>query len=104
MRAPRRFACSSSSRMRMPAPSPGTKPSRSLSNGREAFSGWSLRSLNARAEVKPEIPKSVIAGRAGRHRSVVHAGGAVPDGNLPARQVDDDRGDEEGADAAVPLL
>src|SRR5438105_3945498 len=49
MRAPRFFACSSSSTTRMPEPSPATNPSRSLSNGREAFSGASLRSLRARA-------------------------------------------------------
>ena len=40
----------------MPAPSPMTNPSRSLSNGREAFSGSSLRKLIARIEVKPAIP------------------------------------------------
>ncbi len=50
--------------MRMPAPSPGTKPSRSLSNGREAFSGASLRSERARAAVKPLMPSSVMVASA----------------------------------------
>src|SRR5436853_132978 len=35
MRAPRALACSSDSMTRMPAPSPMTKPSRSLSHGRQ---------------------------------------------------------------------
>src|SRR6266568_3281212 len=42
MVAPRRSACSRSSRMSAPAPSPITKPSRSESNGREASVGRSL--------------------------------------------------------------
>ena len=45
----------------MPAPSPITKPSRSLSNGREAFSGASLRVESARIEQKPPTPSGVIA-------------------------------------------
>src|SRR5258706_2851973 len=56
MRAPRRFACSSSSRMTMPEPSPRTNPSRSLSNGREAVAGSSLRSESALQEQKPPTP------------------------------------------------
>src|SRR5258708_7812909 len=55
MRARRRRACSNSSRTSKPAPSPATNPSRSLSNGREAFSRASLRSLSARAEGKPRV-------------------------------------------------
>src|SRR6266516_3325667 len=42
MVAPRRSACSRSSRMSAPAPSPITKPSRSESNGSEASVGRSL--------------------------------------------------------------
>ena len=48
----------------MPAPSPATNPSRSLSNGRDAFSGASLRSLSARAAVNPEMPSSVMVASA----------------------------------------
>src|SRR5690606_41946899 len=43
MRAPRALARSYSSSTRIPAPSPSTKPSRSLSHGREATVGSSLR-------------------------------------------------------------
>src|SRR3989338_7779518 len=43
MFAPRLIACSYSSRINAPPPSPSTKPSRSRSNGREAVSGESLR-------------------------------------------------------------
>src|ERR1700732_441094 len=42
MRAPRAFACSSSSRISTPAPPAITNPSRSRSKAREAFSGVSL--------------------------------------------------------------
>ena len=45
----------------MPAPSPITKPSRSLSNGREAFVGSSLRVESARIAAKPPTPSGVIA-------------------------------------------
>ena len=45
----------------MPAPSPMTNPSRSLSNGREAFSGSSLRVESALAEQKPAMPSGVMA-------------------------------------------
>ena len=45
----------------MPEPSPITKPSRSLSKGREAFSGASLRVERARIEQKPATPRGVIA-------------------------------------------
>ena len=40
----------------MPAPSPSTNPSRSLSNGRLARSGSSLRDDRARMAAKPPIP------------------------------------------------
>jgi len=40
-----------------PAPSPKTKPSRSLSHGREAAAGSSLRVDNARMAAKPPRPK-----------------------------------------------
>ena len=48
--APRARACSRSSRIRAPAPSPITKPSRLASNGREASHGRSLN-LVARAVI-----------------------------------------------------
>ena len=44
----------------MPAPSPATKPSRSLSKGRLAFSGASFRSDMARAAQKPPMPSGVM--------------------------------------------
>src|SRR6185369_17994322 len=40
-----------------PLPSPSTKPSRSLSQGREAVLGSSLRSDSARAAAKPPTPR-----------------------------------------------
>src|SRR6266851_396878 len=61
MRASRRRARSSSSRMSTPAPSPTTNPSRSLSKGRLARSGSSLRVESARNAPKPPIPIGVIA-------------------------------------------
>ena len=45
----------------MPAPSLRTKPSRSLSNGRLAAGGSSLRIDRARAEMKPPRPIGVMA-------------------------------------------
>src|SRR6516164_9413443 len=45
----------------MPAPSPTTKPSRSRSNGRLAFSGASLRVERARIAANPPTPIGVIA-------------------------------------------
>src|SRR5882762_3230150 len=59
--APRRRACSSSSRIRIPAPSPITKPSRSLSHGRLARVGSSLRVERARIAAKPPTPIGVMA-------------------------------------------
>src|SRR5262245_169993 len=55
MRASRRRACSSDSRLRMPPPSPHTKPSRPASNGREAFWGSSLRVDMAFIEQNPAM-------------------------------------------------
>src|SRR4029450_13433008 len=51
--APRARACSRSSRIRAPAPSPITKPLRRASNGREASVGRSLN-LVARAVIWPK--------------------------------------------------
>ena len=48
----------------MPAPSAITKPSRSRSNGRLAFSGSSLRLDSARIALKPPTPSGVIAASA----------------------------------------
>src|SRR4029453_8519754 len=61
MCTPRLTAASSSSRIRTPAPSPITKPSRSLSNGRLARSGWSFRVDNARMAPNPPMPIGVMA-------------------------------------------
>ena len=115
----------------MPDPSPITKPSRSLSNGREAFSGASLRVESARIEQKPPTPSGVIAASAapGDHHvgvaaldeaeGVAHRVGAARAGGGgggvrslgpgadrdPARgEVDDRGGDEERADLAGPAL
>ena len=49
-------ANSNSSRIRMPAPSPITNPSRPESHGRLAFSGASLRVESARIAAKPPTP------------------------------------------------
>ena len=48
----------------MPAPSPRTKPSRSLSNGRLALGGSSLRIDRARQATNPPRPIGVIAASA----------------------------------------
>src|SRR4051812_17792248 len=53
--APRAAAWSARSRTSAPAPSPMTNPSRPLSQGREAFSGSSLRVDIARMDAKPAI-------------------------------------------------
>src|SRR5918911_665873 len=48
--------------MTTPAPSPMTNPSRSLSQGREARSGVSLKlAESARAAAKPASPRRLIA-------------------------------------------
>ena len=115
----------------MPAPSPMTKPSRSLSKGREAFSGASLRVLSARIEQKPPTPSGVIAAseppaiiasaspRWMRRKESPTAwaplaqavrGGGVrslgpgPDRDPARGEVDDRGGDEERADPAGPAL
>src|SRR6476659_7005362 len=61
MGAPRRCACSSSSRMTTPAPSPMMKPSRSLSNGRQAVEGLSFCVDSARMAPNPPTLIGVIA-------------------------------------------
>ena len=55
-------------------------------------------------QVAQGFPERVIAGGASGDRSIVHAGGAVADGDLSAHKVDDDGRNEEGTDAPVPLL
>src|SRR5579862_650628 len=60
MRAPRFFANSYSSRIRMPEPSPRTNPSRSLSKGRDAVAGSSLRSESALQAQKPPTPDMLM--------------------------------------------
>jgi hypothetical protein len=57
----RAMADSRSSRMTMPEPSPMMNPSRSLSNGRLAFSGSSLRVDMARIAANPPTLIGVIA-------------------------------------------
>src|SRR6188768_3032704 len=47
--------------MQMPEPSPITNPSRSLSKGRDARDGSSLRVDSARIAAKPPTPIGVIA-------------------------------------------
>ena len=59
--APRASARSHSSRITAAAPSPITKPSRSLSNGRLAVVGSSLRSDSAFMFAKLAIERGVIA-------------------------------------------
>ena len=61
MFAPRALARSYSSITRTPAPSPRTKPSRSLSQGRLAFSGSSLRVDSARMDAKPATVTGDVA-------------------------------------------
>ena len=48
----------------MPAPSPQTKPSRPLSQGRLARSGSSLRRLSANIALKPAMPIGVMVASA----------------------------------------
>ena len=59
MWAPLFLACSSSSKTTIPAPSPITKPARSLSNGMDARKG-SEDVLNAVRLVNPATPKGQI--------------------------------------------
>src|SRR5574337_975835 len=63
-RAARLLACSYSSSITTPAPSDNTKPSRSLSHGRLALVGSSLRVDMALAEQKPAIAVPVVANSA----------------------------------------
>src|SRR5579863_7461853 len=60
MVAPRRSARPSSSRTRIPAPSPITNPSRSRSNGRLARAGSWLRVESARIDANPPTHIGVI--------------------------------------------
>src|SRR6202795_1746488 len=60
MGAFRFWACSRDSRIKMPAPSPTTKPSRSASKGLSAGEGSSLRVESAFMEAKPPTPIGVM--------------------------------------------
>ena len=109
-----------------PALSPSTKPSRSLSHGRDAVCGSSLRVDSARAAAKPPTPSGEIvaseppatmtsaspysinraampmrvqAGRAGRHHRDVRALEAVGDRHMARDHVDDRGRHEERRDA-----
>ena len=111
----------------MPAPSPMTKPSRSLSQGRLARAGSSLRVESARMAANPPTPMGVMAASAPpaimtsasprwmmRKESpmewalVVQAvavasfGPLAPNahGNVSGGEVDDGGGNEEGRDLA----
>src|SRR5215470_1909580 len=53
-------ACSRDSRIRMPAPSPTTKPSRSASKGRLAVAASSLRVERAFIDANPPTPIGVM--------------------------------------------
>ena len=102
-------ACSSSSSTTTPAPSPNTNPSRSLSNGRLALVGSSFLKERALADANPATPKwrngrfrasgdhhirivslnkptritdTMIACRAGRHRTGIRPLSANSDGHL----------------------
>ena len=61
----------------MPAPSPSTKPSRSLSHGRLAVAGSSLRVESARGAAKPPTPSGLIV--ASEPPAIDHVGVAVLD-------------------------
>ena len=115
----------------MPAPSPTTKPSRSLSKGRQAWVGSSLRVERAFMAAKPPTPMGVMAasappaiiavgvaalddaegvadgvrgGGAGGGGRLVRALGAVADGDVSGGEVDDGGGDEERRDLARPAV
>ena len=117
--------------MRMPAPSPITKPSRSRSNGRLARSGVVVagregphgaeaadgerrdRGLGAAGDHDVRVAvldgphglaDGVSARRAGRHRGPVRPLGAEEDADLARGHVDDHLRHEERADAAHALL
>ena len=123
--APRALACSYSSRTTAPAPSPMTKPSRSLSKGREPSFGRSLKPVDRardtprkagdadpvdRADSAPPAtitsaspnaisrdasPMAWVLGRASRHDGVVRPPELVHDRHVAAGQVDDAPGHEE---------
>ena len=108
---------------RTPAPSPITKPSRSLSHGRDASGGRSLNPVDSAREAQnPAMPSShtarlgaagdhhvgvaphdqprriadrVHAGGAGRHHGMVRALEAVFDRQMAGAEIDQRRGDEE---------
>src|SRR5215469_15406251 len=119
MRAPRERACPSSSSSTAPPPSLSTKPSRSLSHGRLASFGASLRVESAFAWPKLPSPLRVVAipvldgahaepdrvrrGGAGGHHAEIRALQAVADREVPRDHVDDRRGDEEWGDLAWTL-
>src|SRR5450759_1192208 len=105
--APRARACSSDSRTTTPAPSPIMKPSRPLSNGREAPSGSSLRVERARIAALDRLPglaNGVAAGGASGDDAEVRALRAKDDGDHAGRQVADRHGDQEGRHAGGALL
>ena len=76
-----RRAASSSSSTRMPAPSPITKPSRSLSQGREARCGSSLR-----------VDRARIDGEAGHRERRDHRFGAAGDHGVGVAVLDQPEG------------
>ena len=115
----------------MQAPSPMTNPARVASNGREASVGSSSSATSPRIAQNPARISGVIGasvppasddvglaapdrrrrladrGRAGRARGdgrEVLSLEAELDRDLPARRVDEHRGDEEGRDAIRPAL
>ncbi len=131
MRAPRRRACSSSSRMSAAAPSATTKPSRSASNGRLAAVGIVVargerlharesghrgvghRSLAAAGDhdVGIAAPDDLVGLADGVARRGTGAGGGVVgaqraehDAGHAGGHVGDGHGDEEGADAVGPSM
>ena len=55
------FACSSDSRTKIPAPSPITKPSLASSNGREAFSGVSLYTVDRALKLLRSLTKENLS-------------------------------------------
>ena len=111
----------------MPAPSPTTKPSRSLSKGRQACSGSSLRVERACIAANPPTPIGVMAASeppaiitSASPRSMMRYAspmecalvvqavavasigplGAVPDAHMPGRQVHDGRRNKERGNLA----
>src|SRR3954453_4140833 len=89
MRAPRALAASPRSSTIAAAPSPSTKPSRALSNGREARSGSSLRVDIARMAANPAMgsgctqasvpPTRTTSARSNRSRSSPQRIASAPD-------------------------